>query len=103
MQNPDKSRQIVSVNRAEVPDIEPFEHVLLLGNKGFYAVVEAKHNVFLLFGYKVFAFEGLVDPVTHFVVLGRCGHFNQIILNTPHITVDRHVVVVEYDEQVIRL
>ncbi|MPN22093.1 hypothetical protein SDC9_169476 [bioreactor metagenome] len=91
------------VNGTKISDIEPFEHILLLGNKRFYAVVEAKYNVFLLFRNEIFTFDGLINPVPHFIVFGRGSHFNQIILNPTHITVDRHVVVVEDDKQVVWL
>ena len=93
----------MSVYGPEIADVESFKQVLLARKQRFDAVVETKHHIFFFFADEFPLFKYLINLVSEFIVFGRSGHFYEVILNTTHIAVDRHIVVVEDDKQVVRL
>ncbi len=100
-QDTDQAGQVVPIHGPEVAYIKPFKKVLFLCYKRFNAVIKPQYQVFLFLGNQFPFLESLVNMVSHPVVFMRGGKLHQVVLHGPHVIVDRHVVVVQYNQEVI--
>ena len=91
----------MSIDRTEVTDIHTLKDVLLLGEQALDAIIETDKALAATILHHAHLTEHTCQAVAPFVVAGRSGEVEQVTLESTHRTVDRHLVVVEYDEHVV--
>ena len=103
IQNSDQMFYIMSVYRAEISDIQSFKYILMPRYQSFQTIVETEYGTFLLFGDETHFYQQTVKFVPHVVVKGQGVDTRQIMMESSDIVVDSHVVIVEDNQQVIRV
>ena len=94
---------IVAVEWPEVSYVETFEYVLLLGNKGFEGIPETEYHALLVVVHHSLAPEHVVELIAPLVVAHGCGEFGKVAVQSPDVRRNRHVVVVQDDEEIVRI
>ena len=101
MQHPCQILHVMPVYGPEVADVHSFEYVLLAGGYRFETVAEADQRFapFLVqYAYFRQSLRGL-EPQP--VVRAGSGEVEQILFHPADAAVDRHIVVVQYDKQIV--
>ena len=99
--NTHQFNDVVAVERSEITDVHTLENVLLTSQSRFQRIVEANQSLPTLIAHHSTRLEPLRSLETQFVV-GRIRiELQQVFLHTAHRLVNRHIVVVEDDEQVV--
>ena len=97
----DQIAHVVAVDRPEVADAEALKEVVLAVDEGLEAVIEAQDVLAPIFGDEVQLEELLVDLVADVVVGLAGGDVDEVTVHAAHVAVDRHVVIVKHDQQVV--
>ena len=92
---------VVTVKRAEIADVHALENVLLPSQSRFQRVVEADEALASLVAHHAARLEPLRRLEAQLVVGGVRVELQEVFFHAAHSLVDRHVVVVEDDEQVV--
>ncbi len=92
----------MTVERPEISYVESFEEVLLLGDERFEAVVEAEQGTTSFVGDEMQFLERLECLVTQVVIKFGCREVGEIRIESSYVGIDRHVVVIEHDEEIVR-
>ena len=92
---------VMSVHRAEVTDIHSLEHILLIGQKGLHRIVETQNLAFAFFVEPSQLEQLLGHTVSQRVVPTAGVELMQIIGHASHTAVNAHIVVIEYDKQIV--
>ncbi len=96
-----ESGDVVAVDRPEIAHVEPLEDILLARQERLQRVVEAHDASAARLRYETEFFEEFERLEPQAVVSFRRCHARQIPVHRPHVLVNRPVVVVQYDEQVV--
>ena len=96
----DNAVDVVAVERPEIAYVQPLEQVLFVNPERFEAVGEAQHGAAAAVADEAQPLERAVGFVAQGVIGFRRRQVGQIGIQRACRTVDRHVVVVEDDEQV---
>ena len=91
----------MSVDRSEIADVQTFENVLLVGGNRFQAVAQANQHLTAFFVQQANLLHRPRSLVAQLVVTGCGSQVQQIMLHASHAVVNRHIVVVEDDQQVV--
>ena len=101
-QNTHEPDHVMSVRRTEITDVETREDIArLLAESGFETVVAAQDGTSLALIYQMQLGCQLVQTPTQTVVSGAGRQIHQVLRETAFERVDRHMVVIEHDEQVV--
>ena len=92
---------IVPVNRPEISDVETFEDVLIAAHQGLYAVVETHDYAPAAFRYPAETPKATVGFVAHIIIFARGVYAREVFVQSPHIGVNAHVIVVEDYQQIV--
>ena len=97
----DQIAYVVAVDRPEVADTEALKEVVLAVDESLEAVIEAQDVLAPIFGDEVQLEEPLVDLVADVVVGLAGGDVDKVTVHAAHVAVDRHVVIVKHNQQVV--
>ena len=100
-ENPYEFLHIMTVEGTKIPDIQSLKYILLTSEQRLHSVVEAQHNALAAVANDTMLAHRLVSLVAQVVVALRCRQASHVFSKGSHGAVDRHVVVVKHDEQVI--
>ena len=92
---------IMSVEGSEIADIHSFEDILLVTDGRFHRIGQSDDAVLAVLSQQSFAVQPACRLETQPVVGLVRVEMQQVVLHTSHGTVDRHIVVIEDDEQVV--
>ena len=97
----DKPFHIVTVKGTEVSDVKAFKNVLLACKHRLHCIVEAQNYTLAAIAYHTMLAHELISLVAEVVIALGCGKLCHIFAKSAHWAVNRHVVVVEYNQQVV--
>ena len=97
----DQIAHVVPVDRPEVADAEALKEVVLAVDEGLEAVIEAQDVLAPIFRDEVQLEELLVDLVADVVVGLAGGDVDEVTVHAAHVAVDRHIVIVKHDQQIV--
>ena len=92
---------VVAVDRTEIAYVKTLEYILLARQQRFQTVVEAHDCPLLAVRHHIEAAQETVERISEVVVSLRGGDVSQVVVERAYIGVDRHVVVVEHNQQVV--
>ena len=97
-----QSHYVVSVGRTEIADVETREDITaLFGEYRFEAVVASQHSAALAFVHTVQLSRNAVEVPSPAVVSFAGRQIHKVLGETAFERVNRHVIVVEDDKQVV--
>ena len=100
-EQPYNLHHVVSVSGSEIANVQSFEDVLLMAKCRFHGIAKSNQSLPAPFLEHSLLFQPACRTEAQAVV-GFAGiEIQQVLLHATHRTVDRHIVVVEDDEQVV--
>ena len=103
VQDFDEITHIVPIDRTEVANAEALEQVVLLGQQGFQAIIEAEDIFAPVFVDQLHLPESAIDVIAHLVISLAGCNIHEILAKPTYIVVDSHIVVVEYNQKIVRI
>ena len=103
VQHLDEIVDVVPVHGAEVTDAEALEQVVLAREQGLQAIVEAQDVLAPVVVDQVHLPQAPIDVVAHLVVGLARGDIHQVLAQAAHAMVDGHIIVVQDNQQVVRV
>ena len=94
---------IVPIDRSEVAYVHTLEDVLLLRNGAFQTVAQADERLAAIIVHQAHLLQHLRSLIPYIIIALGSGEIQQIFLHASHTVVDRHVVVVQDDKQIVRM
>ena len=99
----DQALHVVPVVQAEVADVQALEDVLLTREQRLQRVAEAHDQSPAVIVDDVVTAQELIGLVAQLVVAVRRVQVAHVATQRTHVGINRHVIVVEHDNQVIRI
>ena len=96
-----KFLDIMTVKGTEIPDIQPFEYILLAQQERFETVVESEDGTTSAVADQMQFSQNLINTIAPFVISGRSVYLSEVRIERANVIVNRHVVVVEDDKEVV--
>lgn len=92
---------IIAIEGPEIPDVQSFEYVLFTRYKRFERVVESLDTAFALILNQTPFLEEIEELEADTVITRRGGDFGQVSVECPDVVVNRHIIVIENDKQIV--
>ena len=92
---------VVTVEGTEVTDVHAFKNVLLMRDGAFHGIRQTDETFATVLTEHTSAVQPARSLKTNGIIGLICAETNQILFHTAHRAIDRHVVIVEDDQQVI--
>ena len=103
IQLPHKVQHIVPVHRPEITDIKTLKQIMLLRDQRLQTVIKPQDALPPVLRNQVHLAHHPVQIIPHLVIrLARC-YINQVTANPPHIMVNSHIIIIQNNQQVIRI
>ena len=93
----------MSVNRAKVADAESLKQVMLLREQCFQAIIEAKDVFPTIIIDQFHLAQSAIHIITHFIIRLTGRDIHQILAQPTDGMIYRHIVIIEYDKQIVRI
>ena len=93
---------VVSVKRSEVLYVHTVKNVLLVADGALHGVAQSYQPLLAVVGHHTVVFQPAHRSKLNGVIRLVGAQVQQILLHAAHTAVDTHVVIVQYDQQVVR-
>ena len=91
----------MSINRSEIANIHPFKDILLISGDRFETVAQADKHLLAFVIEQSQLLHSFRRLIAQLVVAGSGGQVQQVMLHATHAVINRHVIVVEDNQQVV--